>query len=388
MRDSADQSTNLNTPGDRVAADDVAWFSVSSEAGAWGVARLNFAAYPVDALQPQAASLLVFGDVAVFRSPQLPQPAPMIQLAVSATAGANLRAEPSTDSAVIMTVPYNETLRALWRDGDWIRAYAKPSLTGWVNLSVVAGDLAQLPQSEPQHAGETLWLPWQRLDFRSGIDDAACPGASESGIILQTPPGSVALRFQLNGVDVQLSGTAFAQAQIEAGMRFHVLDGEATLQVGQDTATAGAGFGLQVPLSLDAAGNPAPADSPAPPSAYDYQRMMRLPIDALLYPAQVGMDAYTIITRRPNDGSDPLAGLTDDSACVISAPTLGANIRNAPALDAPVIATLGNRETAAPIARAFGSDDALWWQLAEHVWLRIDAAIFAGDCDAVPLITD
>ena len=382
-------ASNLSAPGDRLASDDIDWFSVSSEANTWGMARLLFDAYAADDLDSETAALLAFGDSAVVRREGQPPP-PLVDLTVSATAGANLRADADVAAAVIRTVPFRKPLKAIRRtaDGSWIQVYAAPEQVGWVSASVVTGDIMSAPPLDQAAETVPLWQPWQRFDFRSGINDAVCESASESGILLQTPNTERGLRFWINGVDITLRGTAFLQAQVDLGLNLNALDGEATVAALGETITVPAGFGVSVALAQDAEGIIIPADAPGEVLAYDFQRMMRLPIEALHYPGSVAMDAYSIVRRRPADGSNPLAALTNADPCQISAPTLGANIRSAPALDAPVIALLGPRESATPLARAFGGDESLWWKLADFVWIRIDATVFGGDCETVPLITD
>ena len=293
-------ATNLSAPGDRLASDAIDWFSVSSEADTWGMARLLFDAYSDSDLDSETAALLAFGDAAVFRRPADSLP-PLIDLTVSATAGANLRAEANVASAIIRTVPYAKPLKAINRtaDGSWIRAYAASEQVGWVSASVVAGDITSVSTVNPGPDILPLWLPWQAFDFRSGIADAFCESASESGLLLQTPNTERGLRFSVNGVDITLRGTAFLQAQADLGLSLYALDGETAITAPAFALTVAAGFGVTLPLALDEAGNVAPTDAPGEVLAYDFQRMMRLPIEALHYPGSVALDAYSIVRRRP-----------------------------------------------------------------------------------------
>ncbi len=378
----------FSQPGDQAASKSVDWFSTSSEDKSWGTARILFAAYPPDGLEAQPAALLAFGDVALFPAPRTAIPALLLDIRVAAAQGANLRAEPNTDAQVIRTLAQRSGLKAvrLNEDGSWIQAYADPEEIGWISRELAAGDIDLLPSAPRDNAGAPLWFSWQAFDFRSGIDDAPCAGAADSGLLLQSNRFQPPRQFWLNGLDVRLNGTVFLQAQIDAGMSIYVLDGEASIIVPEARVVVKSGFYTQVPLSPAEDGSPMYAEIPAAPSAYDYQSMLNLPIAALPYPTRVGLDPYTIIDKRPSDGQSPLEGMSPEAPCKITAGTFGANIRSHPDPEAPVIAVMGHRESADPMARAIGADDLLWWKLADHVWIRIDATVTGGKCSAVPLI--
>lgn len=378
----------FSQPGDRTASNSVDWFSTSSEDKTWGTARILFGAYPPDSLEAQTAALLAFGDVALFPPPPASIPAPLLDIAVAATQGANLRAEPNTDAEVIRTLAQRTSLKAvrLNEDGTWIQAYADPEEIGWISRELVAGDINLLQSAPRDNAGVPLWFPWQAFDFRSGIDDAPCAGVADSGLLLQSNRFQPPRQFWLNGVDIRLNGTVFLQAQIDAGMSIYVLDGEASIIVPEARVVVKSGFYTQVPLELAEDGSLIYAEIPAAASAYDYQSMLNLPIAALPYPTRVGLDPYTIIDKRPSDDQSPLEGMSLEAPCKITAGTFGANIRSHPDPEAPIIAVMGHRESADPMARAIGADELLWWKLADHVWIRIDATVTGGKCSAVPLI--
>ncbi len=375
-------------PGDQTASNSVDWFSVSSEDKTWGTARILFSAYAPDSLGAQTAALLAFGDVALFPPPPASLPAPLLDITVTATQGANLRAEPNTGAQVIRTIAQRTGLKAvrLNEDGAWIQAYVNPEESGWISRELAAGDIDLLQSAPRANAGLPLWFPWQAFDFRTGLDDAPCAAAPDSGILLQSNRFQPPRQFWLNGLDVRLNGTAFLQAQIDAGMSIYVLDGEASINVSAARAVVKSGFYTQIPLELAEDGSPMYAGVPAPPSAYDYGSMLSLPIAALHYPTRVGLDPYTIIEKRPGGGQSPLEGISLDAPCKITAGAFGANIRSHPDPEAPVIAVMAHRESADPMARAIGLDDLLWWKLADQVWIRIDATVTGGNCSAVPLI--
>lgn len=366
---------------------DINWFSVSSEAGTWGTARAMLQAYPADSLDAQAAAMIFFGSAAVF-IPEQEDPPPLLDVEVTAPAGANLRTSPTTEASAIRTAAYESRLKAIGRSQDkrWVRVYADPVTVAWVSQSLVAGDVSGLPVLSSDQPTVPLWLPLQNFDFHSGLDDAPCDGLPPSGILLQTPKDADPRRFEINGTRLYLKGAAFLQAQIQTGMLLHVLDGEAVVHALDDEVVAGSGNVSRVPLDQDDDGALFPAESPSAPQAYDYHSLLDLPIELLPYPAKIGLDVYSLVSRRPADGLSPIAGMALDAPCTFTTGQLGANIRSQPDPNAAVIGAMGYRESAQPLARAIGLDDLPWWQLAESVWIRIDATVTGGDCNAVPLI--
>ena len=387
--DAASQPPAFTRPGDSLPLESIDWFSSSSEARTWGAARALFPAYPEDSLEAETTALLVFGDVAIFLPPAADFPADLVDLEVAVPRGANLRAQPNTDARIIKTTADREILKGLRRsdDGRWLQVYVDPRRLAWVSETVVRGDLDAVKAGPPPQSVTPIWLPMHRFDFRSGLDDSPCDDAPESGILLGTRAESTPRYFVINGVELRLNGTAFLQAQIGTGMSIYVLDGQARVAAKDASALLKGGFRAIVPLERGADGATMPMAGPGQPEAYAYDRMLRLPIDALLYPARVELDAYTVVERRPVDGSSPLTSLSAEAPCKISAGAFGANMRSRPDPAAPVIAVMRHGESADPSARAIGADDLHWWKLAESIWIRIDATVSGGKCSAVPLIS-
>ena len=384
----SDAATRFNHPGDLADLGQTEFFSTSSEARSWGAARAVFQAFPADSLAAETSNLLLIGDAAIFLPPAVSAPAGLIEVEVTASLGANLRTEPSTDARVIRPAAQRARLWALRRseDGEWIQAYFSPVQLAWVSQSLVTGAIDALDTAQPANAGAPLWLTLQTFDFGSGLDDAPCESAPDSGIILQTPKYAPPRVFVINGVELLLSGTAYLQAQARVAMWVYLLDGEAQIATADVTTSIAAGAYTRIPLEFDADGKIAPSEAPAPAAPYDYNRMLRLPLDVLLYPTRVGLDPYTVIARRPSNGDSPLVDIALDAPCKISTGTFGARIRSRPDPDAPVIALMGYNESADPSARAIGADNLPWWKLGESIWIRIDATDYAGNCSAVPLV--
>ena len=381
------QSAALDAPGDTIAIADIAWLSVSSEDETWGAARALFPAYPADSLTTSESALLAFGNVALFLPDLVAPPATLLDLKVTAPQGANLRAHPSIEAPIIDRLAVSRGLKASGRlaGGGWLLIHAAPDLSGWISQTVVSKPDRDLPVFAPDAESAPLWLPWQRFEFHSGMNDAPCAAAPESGILLQTSKLAAPRQFVLNGARLTLAGTAWLQAQASQGMLIHLLDGRARVSTAAGDVDLSGGQFVQVMLARAVDGELIAGES-TPAEAYDYQDLSDLPIHALPYAARVSLDRYTLIKPAPASGGSPLEALESTAPCTFSAVSAGANIRSRPDPEAPVIAVMAYRESAEPIARGIGADSLPWWKLADRIWVRVDATVFGGNCNDLPLL--
>lgn len=377
----------LERPGDAIPLDDIDWLSVSSEDNTWGVARAVFPAYPYDGLEAEPTALLALGNTALFFHRQKPRPSPLVDAAVIAARGAYLRAEPSTEADIVKPVAVRTTVKAIAAspNRNWLRVYAQPDMLGWMSREVLSDIGDHLPIFAAEADPAPIWLPWQSLDFRSGIDDAPCPASPESGLLLQTPRFISPRQFSINGIRLRLSGAAWLQTTVNSGAHIHVLDGLAYVRAAGVEREVNSGFKTSVALEIAADGALNPTDPPSEPRAYDYHALLSLPVDGLIYPGRVRLAVYAVAQPAP-PGASPLEGLSDNDDCAIAAGLDGANLRSRPDPAASLIAVMANRDSAKPIARSIGADQLPWWKLADSVWVRINVTSFAGDCAAIPLL--
>ncbi len=389
QRELTSDAPNFTQPGDTMSIAGVDWLSVSTEDRSWGLARAIFPAYAYDSLEAEETALLAFGNVALFFSAPVNLPSPLHDVEVAASRGAYLRAEPSLAADIVKPISVRAKVKAIGTslNRNWLRVYAAPDMLGWMSREVLTEPAERLPVSESDADTVPLWLPWQSFDFRSGIGDAPCADAPESGILLQTPKFIPPRQFLINGIRLRLSGSAWLQATLSSGTRIRVLDGLGHVRAADIEQEVKSGFGTSVPLVMrDDDGWLMPAEAPSEPAAYDYHAMLNLPVGALIYPSRIRLDVYTVAEPVPAGGGNPLEGLSGTDDCAISAGLEGANIRSRPDPEAPIIAVMAYRESAKPIARGIGADGLPWWKLADSVWIRIDVTAFAGNCGAIPLL--
>ncbi len=112
--------------------------------------------------------------------------------------------------------------------------------------------------------------PMQAFYLRTGIGDAACADAPESGLLVQTPEGVGSIVFNVNGVDVEMGSTVFFQSDVEDGMTVSTLEGAAYVASEEGTQPILPGSWVRVRLNqrLQAIGAPELPES--------YERRMRL----------------------------------------------------------------------------------------------------------------
>ncbi len=106
--------------------------------------------------------------------------------------------------------------------------------------------------------------PMQAFYLRTGIGDAACSEAPESGLMIRTPENQGEITFSVNGVDVAVGSDVFLQAQPNAYLTGRVFHGSAAVNTPFGKTGGVSGTQFQVPMN----GDLLPSGSPAPVSAY------------------------------------------------------------------------------------------------------------------------
>jgi len=119
--------------------------------------------------------------------------------------------------------------------------------------------------------------PMQAFFFRSGIGDAPCESAPNSGILIQTPEGVGEINLRVNEVDITLGSTTFLQAQPGDEMIINGLEGNVMASSFDEMENAIPGTRVRVPLdeNLMASG------PPSPPEPFDEDDVQALPLGNL-----------------------------------------------------------------------------------------------------------
>lgn len=206
----------------------------------------------------------------------------------------SLQAEPRTNVATfrfenegdIEDVINVHSLRLMPMDetaGTWgvalmrLQANLPDTLPGQNVTFVLFGDveITNAVTDEQLASGERT--PMQAFYLKTGVSDARCEEAPESGLLVQTPEGVGEVNFVVNEVEVAVGSTVLFQAQPEGEMIVNTLEGSAVLQIGEGFHPVIAGTRLR--LALDH--NLRPTGRLFDPEAYDLNRFRALPLRIL-----------------------------------------------------------------------------------------------------------
>ncbi|MFN8376667.1 MAG: SH3 domain-containing protein [Anaerolineae bacterium] len=289
-------------PGDIVDVIDVESLRLNAldvQRGVWGVVLLKVA----DINNPQAepATMLLFGDVNLVSNFQF--------VAVTVNAGINVRAEPSTDAPVISALLEGTSIITSGRtpEGDWLRVRVtdtngQPTL-GWISAEYVTpdGDLSVLPEVSPDDPVDLSALnfgPMQAFSLTTGVNDAACSEAPNSGILIQTPEGQASVTVQIDEVVITVDGTSFIQAEADGQLGVNQIEGSAQVTAEGETSVAVAG----TTVSVDLDENGAAVSAPSAPVTTDSSVVQALPVEVLPGDVTVG-PPLEIVEGQPIAGN-------------------------------------------------------------------------------------
>ncbi len=246
--------------GQVVSVDGLGSFTV----GAAALARIQ-ASYP-DVDPDQFASVAFVGALQVnpVIVPSLTSLPPRVPVEVTLTSGkANVRPQPARVGEAIAQFVDGIQLNAtgITRGAAWIRVQLpdQPEQPAWMSRTVLHSeyDLALLPvvTAEDPIPQYPQFTPLQAFAFT--------PASPCAGVILQS--GEELVRFQVDGVDLELhDATAFLQ-NTGAGLDIYVLEGLLQVQALETTTVGVAGSLIRV--ALKAPGQPDAA--PQLPQPYD-----------------------------------------------------------------------------------------------------------------------
>jgi hypothetical protein len=239
----------------------------------WGIALLKLQSNLPDTAPGQNVTMVMFGNVDIQAA----------QVTVSASNNANVRAAPTTTDEVVGSIDSGENIPADGRleDSSWLRVRLSDGTEGWVRADLVTttGDIVMLPIVT---ADDEPFTPLQAFYFATGLGDAPCEEAPDSGILIQSPQGVGEIELTVNGVDIALGSTAYLQAQpgtsnADGQMTVSIIEGQGVVETAGVSVTVPAGTQTTIPLDENGIANGAPQE----PVPYDGAALLSLPITLL-----------------------------------------------------------------------------------------------------------
>jgi uncharacterized protein YraI len=208
---------------------------------------VNIQANMPSAETDQNVTMMLFGDAILTSASQAPP-----SFNVTSTGGINVRGGPSTSDVVVAGLAAGEVVNANGRNeaGDWLRIVlegdeGEESQLAWVYASLMTAedDIQTLRVVE---VGEPLERALQSFTLRTTANDDAIV----NGLLIQAPEADMMAQLTVNGVLVELDGTAFIESNTDNGLAIAILEGEAVVSV--DDTVRKPVFGTQVMVPIQA----------------------------------------------------------------------------------------------------------------------------------------
>lgn len=334
---------NFSKPGDLVDVSSVQSFALSplDLAGkAWGLALMKLQANLPDTLPGQNVTFLLFGNVEIENAtpevstgtsapPQQPPQTSAVTLPATVPIMATV-SESMTDATMPKMLNAGTTLTVDGRDstGFMLHVQLADGTSGWspAQMISVQGDVNTLPvmdliampempnvgNTDPATPAAVESKPMQAFYFKTGVNDAPCAEAPDSGILIQTPEGAGKINLTMNGVDVQLGSTAYVQAapgqSDQTELTVNVVEGEGVVTSDGETRVVPAGSRVRVPLQ-EQDGHLIENGVPSEVEPYDAADLVALPVghlerDITVAPALSAEElALLSATIQPNPGA-------------------------------------------------------------------------------------
>jgi len=287
----------FTAPGDLVSVAGIQTLTLKPldlQTDVWGVALMKLQANLPDTLPGQNVTFLLFGDVEIQNAVSSNvegggESAGGVTLAVTVSMMVPLIESfdgSSTAMPKMLNAGTTATADGYFAMADMIHVVLEDESQGYLPASMVQvnGDVNTLPAIDPTGMlsqtdveAAPLLAPMQAFYFKSGVDDAPCEEAPDSGILIQTPEGAGKIDLVVNDAKVTLGSTGYFQAQPGDEMTIAVVEGEGTVESAGRMVTIPAGTLARVPVDDNLRASGAPSD----PEPYDPADLSALPVKIL-----------------------------------------------------------------------------------------------------------
>lgn len=378
----SDIEVEYQEPGSSVDLGEIRTLTISSREEAFGLAVLR----PRLNLADSGVLMLAFGDVQIANLSEQSSDFVTFDVTVRDRSGTNVRAEPREDTAISDVWEWGREALAIGRsvDGAWVLA-AADNARGWIPAQRLDADYDWM-LLRVAAVDEALTPPYstamQAFSLITGVNDAPCAGTPDSGVLLQTPEVDIEAEMIIFDREITFNGTLLVQSTFEESvggeLRLSVLEGSARFALIEETRTLNVGERARIRINSNGmyTGDPIEIDD------YHYSRARYLPLALLTRQIELPFSLGGLLTPYAQGG---LAQVAADAPCTVAwlSPV---NVRFGPGTQYPIRQGVEGGFSARPDARATGLDGALWWRLAEDIWLAADATAAGGMCGTLPLV--
>lgn len=378
---------SFSEPADRVRLTSLDELSLNSSSGFWSVVSARIELITTGgSIAP--APMLVFGDVTIVDTGQTSATGAQ-NATVIAQSGMNVRRAPGAEGVIVWQLqPGEEVLSTgITADRQWIRIIIPNEYqgTGWVYAPYldVEGGVEILPYvnefSPPADLTPPEFGAMQSIELLSGKAQTDCgTDIPDSGILLQSPNGTPdSLRFKVNGVEIQLNGTAFIQAQAGGNLTVSILEGQATIS----STSASAGDSVVIALDNNLAASGSPNIESFDPAIVDI-----LPVRLLPRQFAFGVVSTDDTTESSSQSFGTAPSTTPAEDCTLTASESVRNIRSGPSTEYETVKVLQPNESVIGIGQALGELNLTWYQTDEFGWVRIDTISASSSCSSLPVV--
>lgn len=265
--------------GDIVDLGDIQSMRMSAldpENGIWGVALMRVQANLPSTIPGQNVTMVLFGDSEITNA--VPT-APTTNVTVTSFTNAIVRARPTTNSAIVGSLPPGATLEANGRtpDNSWLRVTVPDEGSiGWMYRPLVTpeGDMRDLHVIDLQ---SPQYGPMQAFYLRTGIGALRCAELPTDGLLIQTPENAGAVEMVINEVSIEIGSTAYVTTELGTQLVVNLVEGAARVESNGIAQALVAGGRVRVPLNDDLAA----AGPPSSFEPYDAEVLDDLPVQQL-----------------------------------------------------------------------------------------------------------
>jgi hypothetical protein len=213
--------------------------------------------------------------------------------------------------------------------GEWgvavmlLQANLPRTLPGQNVTIILFGDVFIQNDTTQEQVENGEFTPMQAFYLTTGIGDARCAEAPESGMLVQTPKGVGEVNFRINGVEVAMGSTVMFQAPTDNELTAITIEGAAVLKVDNQSypVIQGTKFGVQrLPENVRF------IPIPDLPDAYSLTSVQSLPLGLLARPIEIALPLdKTALGELQNriDNNLPLCGEPPFPSCDDLIPSLG-----------------------------------------------------------------